>query len=111
MHTDPDYLEEALLELSGNALRALGEGGVVRLESEAGPAKIVIRVIDSGPGIPESVQPRIFDLFFTTRADGSGVGLAAVRRSIERLGGEVRLVESRPGHTCFELAIPGAPPP
>lgn len=111
LFADPDYLEEALLELTGNALRALSQQtGSIQFLAEVRREGVVIRVIDSGPGVTESVHERIFDLFFTTRAEGNGVGLAAVRRIIERLGGEVRLEASEPGRTCFEITLPQAPP-
>ena len=110
IRTDPDHLEELLLELVGNALQALSpDGGRIRLEAEHDAAELRMRVRDTGNGIPEPVRNRIFDLFFTTRSDGNGVGLAAVKRSAERLGGRVRLVSAEPGDTCFEVVFPSAP--
>jgi signal transduction histidine kinase len=106
---DPDYLEEALLELAGNALRVLGAGGLLSLEAEAAPGAIVLRVRDAGPGIPAAVQKRIFEPFFTTRPDGTGMGLATVRKLVERQGGAVELEASGPGGSVFRLSIPAAP--
>ena len=102
---DPDYLEEALLELVGNAFRALESGGAIHLElDETGPWSRV-RVRDSGPGIPEALRDRVFELFFTTREHGTGLGLATVRKIVSRMGGRVSL-ESAAGEGCvFEILL------
>jgi signal transduction histidine kinase len=105
---DPDHLEEALLELSGNALRVLRAGGNLVLEAEASAAGVVIRVRDDGPGIPAAVQQRIFEPFFTTRPEGTGMGLPTVRKLIERQGGAVELESSGPDGTAFRITIPAA---
>lgn len=107
--TDPDYLEEALLELAGNALRATAPGGEVRLSLEAAGGRAVFRVEDDGAGIPEAVQERVFDLFFTTRPDGTGLGLPSVRKILEMLGGSVELASSSPEGTCFRVELPFEP--
>jgi len=66
-------------------------------------------VRDSGVGIPPEVLPKVFDPFYTTRADGSGLGLAVVRKIALQHGADIR-IESTPGHgTCFELLWPIAP--
>jgi signal transduction histidine kinase len=103
---DPDHVEEALLELAGNALRVLGQGGVLTLEAHREGDGVVLRVRDDGPGIPEAVQQRIFEPFFTTRAEGTGMGLATVRKLVERQGGRVDLEASGPEGTCFRLWLP-----
>jgi len=103
--TDPDYLEEALLELAGNALRATPAGGTLEISSRAIPGAIELRVTDTGAGIPEAVRERIFDLFFTTRREGTGMGLAYVRKTIEQLGGEIILESAGPGGTTFRIAL------
>jgi signal transduction histidine kinase len=103
---DSDYLEEALLELAGNALRVMPEGGTLALSARPGPEGVEVRVSDTGPGIPEGVRKRIFELFFTTRRDGTGVGLAHVRKLIEQLGGEVALEASGSDGTTFRIVLP-----
>lgn len=105
---DPDYLEEALLELGGNALRATPSGGVLAFSATAESRRVVVRVRDSGPGVPEGVRPRLFEPFFTTRADGTGMGLPTVRKVIERMGGAAVLESTGPGGTVFRLELPVA---
>jgi signal transduction histidine kinase len=107
--TDGNFLEEALLELAGNALRVMSEsGGALRLEAAVDEDQASIRVSDTGPGIPEEVQQRVFDLFFTTRSAGTGVGLATVKRIIEALGGSIGLAPIPSAGTCFEIHLPAS---
>lgn len=111
---DPSQLKQVLLNLVINAIHAMPDGGLIRVGMCAGK---VLRgtpcmrfcVSDTGTGIPAEVRARIFDPFFTTRVDGSGIGLAVVKKIVGQHGAEIR-VESTPGHgTCFELDWPIAP--
>ncbi len=105
--TDPDHLEEALLELAGNALHAMPEGGEIGLALEASAGGgCAISVSDTGVGIPADVQAEVFDLFFTTRPLGTGIGLAIVKKTIERLGGSVMLERSSAAGTTFRIELP-----
>jgi signal transduction histidine kinase len=68
---------------------------------------VVISVSDTGPGIPPELQERIFYPFFTTKQDGSGVGLSNVQKIVTGHGGAV-VVESRPGEgATFRIHLPG----
>lgn len=104
---DPDYLEEALLEIVGNAFAHVGPGDRVSLaigrDERRGPW---IEVSDTGPGIPEAIRERIFELFFTTRAGGTGLGLATVRKIVSRMGGSVDIKTTNRAGTCFEVYFP-----
>jgi signal transduction histidine kinase len=96
---DPEMLKQALHNLVRNAIQALaeaGRGGRVWLGARRSGATLSITVADDGPGIPADVLARAFDLYFTTRPDGSGVGLALVRQAAELHGGKVE-IESRDG--------------
>ena len=106
VEADPDYLEEALLELGGNALRAMGAGGSLVFAAEPEANAVTLRVRDSGPGVPEGVRARLFEPFFTTRPEGTGMGLPTVRKVIEQMGGEVRLEETGAEGTTFLVRIP-----
>jgi len=108
VQADPGQLAEALIELTSNALRATPVGG--RVEITAVPKGPVVRigVRDNGCGIPVQVQSRIFDLFFTTHETGTGMGLATVRKMLERQGGEIELIESTAEGTVFVASLPRA---
>lgn len=101
---------EALTNLVLNAVDALADGGEIRLRAHRAHTRVVVEVADTGVGMPPEVRARIFEPFFTTKGDrGTGLGLAQVFATVERLGGEVSL-ESAPGEgTTFRLVFPAAP--
>ena len=80
-----------------NALQAQpSRNGKITLRSEVNQGSVYLTVADSGPGIEPEVLPKVFDPFFTTRKDGSGIGLALVRQTVEMFGGQVT-IDSTPG--------------
>jgi signal transduction histidine kinase len=105
---DPDYLEEVLLELGGNALRATSPGGTLVFSAAREGARVALRVRDSGSGVPEGVRGRLFEPFFTTRPDGTGMGLATVRKIVEQMGGEIDLETSGEAGSTFAVRLPAA---
>jgi signal transduction histidine kinase len=108
---DPDQLRQVLVNLLVNSGQALGGRGHVWVEGERAPdGAALLRVRDDGPGVPCEDQRRIFDALYTTKAKGSGLGLALSRRIMELHGGTIALVPSAstaPGAT-FLLTIPAA---
>jgi PAS domain S-box-containing protein len=103
---DADMLRQAILNIVLNGTQAMPDGGTmhIRLTEEARWA--VLRITDTGFGISQEVLPRIFDLYFTTKKDGSGIGLAMCYRIVQLLSGVIE-VESEPGHgTTFTLRLP-----
>jgi signal transduction histidine kinase len=108
INADADMLSEALYELGVNGIRAMDGQGALRFEATRNGARASIRVIDHGRGIPAAVRPRLFELFFTTRHDGTGMGLATVRKLIQVQGGTVRLESTQAGRTVFLVELPVA---
>ena len=109
---DLNLIEEVLLELGGNALRLMGkQGGTLRLIVRGDARHAILEIADTGPGIPEGVRDRVFDLFFTTRPDGTGLGLATVKKIIESHGGTVAVAYSGPSGTAFRIELPAASNP
>jgi signal transduction histidine kinase len=100
-------LNQVWLNLIDNALDAVDSGGRVDVSADREGGKLVVRIADDGPGIPEGILPRIFDPFFTTKpvGQGTGLGLDIVRRLVNRHDGAID-VESRPGHTVFTVSLP-----
>jgi len=97
-------LRQVLLNLTRNAIEAMSEtGGQLRLRARPAGGEVEIAVEDDGPGFGEDLP--VFDAFFTTKSHGTGLGLAIVHRIVADHGGTIR-VESRPGRTCFTLALP-----
>lgn len=106
IETDPDFLEEALLELAGNALNAMPDGGRLELLATVEAGQPVLTISDSGPGIPASQRTRIFELFFTARPEGTGVGLATVKKIVGRLGGSIACDDSTENGARFRIELP-----
>jgi len=108
-------LNQIWLNLIDNALDAIGEGGHIQVNAREEIDRVVVRVIDDGPGIPEEVLPRIFDPFFTTKppGQGTGLGLEISRRLARSFRGELTAA-SEPGRTEFTVSLPldvGEPDP
>jgi signal transduction histidine kinase len=115
IHADVRLIEQVLTNLVDNALQAMPAGGqlMVDLNSERRPTGVVVeaRIGDTGPGISEENRRRIFDPYFTTKADGNGLGLAICKRLITVHHGAIA-VESFPGTgTIFTLTLPAHPAP
>jgi signal transduction histidine kinase len=109
---DRVHLAQAMQELLGNAIEALPQGGRVTIDARAAdgdPPTVRLGVQDDGPGVPAEVRDRIFQLFMTTKATGTGVGLAVVRKIMERHGGRVTLDPSVARGARFVLEVPAAP--
>ena len=106
---DPAMLRQALLNLALNACQAMPDGGTLRIACHRGArGRIQVDVEDTGVGIPPENLQKIFDLYFTTKEKGSGIGLSMVYRIVQLHDGEVE-VESTPGHgTRFRLIFPQA---
>jgi signal transduction histidine kinase len=106
---DAAMLRQAILNLAMNACQAMPNGGTLRLASGPGSRRRVeLRVEDTGIGIPPEHLDRIFDLYFTTKDHGTGIGLSMVYRIVQMHDGEVE-VESTPGRgTVFKVLLPRA---
>ncbi len=109
VHGDPEPLRQALFNLAINACQAMPNGGTLRLSAQpASGRRVALTVEDTGVGIPPGHLSRIFDLYYTTKAGGSGIGLSMVFRTIQLHDGQVE-VQSTPGTgTTFRILLPQA---
>jgi two-component system sensor histidine kinase HydH len=105
---DPTQLRQAVVNLVENATHAAGEVGEVAVTLERAGAEVRVHVDDSGPGIAPSIRNRLFEPLATTKARGIGLGLALVRRIIERHGGQVLVSRAPQGGARFTLVLPSA---
>jgi two-component system, NtrC family, sensor histidine kinase HydH len=107
--TDPDRMNQILLNLYMNSLAAMDTGGTLMVTvSDVLPGKgLEIRVTDDGCGMNEAVLSDIFDPYFTTRSDGTGLGLSIVHRLVENLGGEIRVQSVKGKGTTFFIRLFG----
>jgi signal transduction histidine kinase/predicted CoA-binding protein len=100
-------LNQVWTNLIDNAADAMGGKGVVTIRTRREGECVAVEVEDSGPGIPEAVQPQIFNPFFTTKPVGQGTGLGLnISYNIVRKHGGWMSFRSRPGKTVFEVKIP-----
>jgi signal transduction histidine kinase len=103
---DPDQLKQAVDNLVRNAIEASSNGGRVAVRVYRAASGHTIEIEDAGSGIPADILPRIFDLYFTTKTAGTGVGLAVTHQIVEAHGGTIE-VDSRVGEgTRMLVTIP-----
>jgi PAS domain S-box-containing protein len=103
---DRAQLKQAFYNLIKNALHAMRPGGILRIRTEAGESHVAISFTDTGHGIPADKIGRIFEPYYTTKSDGTGLGLMIVQRIVREHGGTID-VESDPGRgTTVRLKLP-----
>jgi signal transduction histidine kinase/ActR/RegA family two-component response regulator len=111
---DSGQLQQVLMNLIGNARQAIvleGKAGTIRLRTaRSSDSRIILQVIDDGPGIPQTILARIFDPFFTTKPAGvgTGLGLAIVLSVAREHGGQVSVSSPPGGGTTFTVELPAA---
>lgn len=111
VRVDAELIRQALLNLLLNAMQAMPQGGLVRITGRRDNRLAIVEIADNGVGIPEALLPRIFDLYFTTKSRGSGIGLAMTYRILQLHGGSLEVRSdadpASPAHgTTFTLQIP-----
>jgi PAS domain S-box-containing protein len=94
--------------LINNSAQAIGYSGPIEIITEKAGAEVLVRVVDSGPGIRDEDRSRVFEPFYTTKTpgEGLGLGLSICKRIVESHGGSIDF-ESRPGRTAFTVRLPG----
>ena len=105
---DAELLKVALQNLLLNALQAMDGRGELTVAMHHADGMVHIDVTDSGAGIASDVQPRLFTPFFTTKARGTGLGLATVRRIASAHRGEVSVIATGPSGTTMRLSLPAS---
>jgi PAS domain S-box-containing protein len=106
---DSDQLRSALSNLIDNAVDALGGKGRLTITGRANESSVVLGIEDTGAGIPEEVQRRLFEPLVTTKALGLGLGLTTARSLIENQGGRLCCAHTSTSGTRFEVELPVSP--
>jgi signal transduction histidine kinase len=104
----PDMLNQVWTNLIHNAIQSMKGEGVIKLRlKQRDKDTLFVEVTDNGPGIPEEIQKKIFEPYFTTRAkgEGTGLGLSITREIVSEHNGHIEF-ESEPGRTTFRVIIP-----
>ncbi len=106
---DREWLAQSIIEIVSNSMDHLPNGGEVRIEcgtTRTSPPAACIDVYDNGPGIPQLARAHVFDLFFTSKADGNGIGLASVRRVVDMHGGRVEVGDMAKSGAHIHIELP-----
>jgi two-component system, NtrC family, sensor histidine kinase HydH len=106
VHGDWDHLQAAVVNLLRNAKDATPSGGEVLLSTSRDGTDVLVRVTDTGAGIPPELQPRVFEPYFSTKKAGTGLGLPTVRRVVEEHGGALTLQSEVGKGTQFTMRLP-----
>src|SRR5947208_11477498 len=102
-HYDP--LRRAFGNLLRNAAEAMGGCGSIEIAVNRDGQGLVVTLADHGPGIPAELRQRVFEPYFTTKQDGTGLGLALVRHTIETHGGTLTVSETPGGGATFSIVL------
>ncbi|MDQ6758453.1 MAG: ATP-binding protein [Acidobacteriota bacterium] len=106
MNGDPDLMRQAILNVLVNAMDAMKEPGILDVHSECHDCECLLTISDTGHGIPPEIRDKIFNLYFTTKKTGSGMGLAMTFRAVQLHSGTID-VSGEPGQgTTFRLRFP-----
>ncbi len=105
LDVDGDQMRQVLVNLITNSIQAMSGKGKVWVDVNREASATLMRVRDAGPGIPAEVRSRVFEALFTTKAKGSGLGLALCRRIIEAHGGSI-VVEPTSEGASFLITLP-----
>ena len=103
---DSDLLKQALLNVVLNGAQAMAEGGKLEVRLAEDGRMALLSIHDQGSGIPPDVRDKIFDLYFTTKKDGSGIGLAMTYRIVELHNGSIEVESDATHGTTFILRFP-----
>lgn len=106
VRADSDLIKQALLNVVLNGVQAMSEGGTLRILVRRADAAAVIEVRDQGGGIAPEIRDKIFNLYFTTKQSGSGIGLAMSYRVLQLHNGALDFVTEMGSGTTFRLVVP-----
>lgn len=109
VQADADQLHQALLNVLVNAVEATDEGHIRLAARSLSDGWVELSVADTGPGIPAEDVERIFDLYFTTKAAGTGLGLSLVHRIVAQHGGRIEVQSASGAGTRFVILLPREP--
>jgi signal transduction histidine kinase len=104
-------INQVLMNLIVNALDAIGESGLVKISATTQDDRIMLKIQDDGPGVPQNIQDKVFDPFFTTKdvGKGTGLGLHISKREILKHGGSLGLESNSQHGSVFTIDLPKNP--
>lgn len=106
LEADPSELEQIFTNLFLNAIHEMSQGGTLTVELDHDDREILVKVGDTGKGIPEEHLTKIFDPFYTTKSKGTGLGLSVVLRIVKTYKGKISVEKSDVNGTVFAVRLP-----
>ena len=106
VYVDADLMKQAILNIVINGVQAMAQGGTLRIIARTSESAAVLEISDQGPGIPKEIQDKIFNLYFTTKKAGSGIGLAMTYRVLQLHNGALEFETEAGKGTTFRLQVP-----
>ena len=106
VYVDVDLLKQAILNIVLNGVQAMPDGGILKITARKTESAAVLEVRDQGHGIPKEIQDKIFNLYFTTKKSGSGIGLAMTYRVLQLHNGALEFETEQNKGTVFRLQLP-----
>lgn len=103
---DREQIREAVKNILINAVEAVGREGRIRIHSDSRADGAVIDIEDDGPGIPEEERERVLELYYTTKKEGSGIGLTSSYRAVRESGGRMEITGSSLGGALVRIVLP-----
>jgi signal transduction histidine kinase len=103
---DSAAMERALLNLISNAVQASPKAGVVMVRTNMEGREAVITIADEGPGIPLEIRKKIFSSFFTTKKEGTGLGLPIALKIVKAHGGSIMVTDNGEKGMIFKVSLP-----
>jgi signal transduction histidine kinase len=98
-------LRRSLVNIITNAEQFSPQNGTITINVSTNNNNAVIEICDQGPGIPKEMRRKVFDMFETSRPEGTGLGLFIAKAAIERAGGSIEVLEHSPG-ACIRINLP-----
>jgi signal transduction histidine kinase len=106
VQVDAEQLWEAILNLISNALDAMPDGGNLTVSAQRHGAEALVSISDNGRGMTEEEARHLFVPFFTTKSDGTGLGLAYTQRVVSEHGGKINCATARGKGSTFSIQLP-----
>jgi signal transduction histidine kinase len=103
---DPERIKQVVVNILKNAVDATPPGGAITVKVEETGGNVSIQVTDTGPGIPENILEKIFDVFYTTKRQGSGLGLSISRKIVDSHGGTLTAMNNADVGAAFTITLP-----
>ena len=103
---DREQMQQAILNIVQNGIEATDPGGMMRIVLYCREERAIIEITDTGRGIPEKERSLIFNLYYTTKEDGTGMGLSIANQIVQSHGGIIEIAGREPQGTCFRILLP-----